>query len=53
MAVAVVVRRMVEGVQAKGHLGHQPAGVVVDSAAEVPCQEGLEGQAETVDLLPC
>ena len=53
MVVAVEARRMVVGGQAKGHLGPQPAGVVVDSAAEVPCQEGLEGQAETVDLLPC
>ena len=53
VAVAVAARRMVEGGQAEGHLGPQPAGVVVDSAAEVPCQEGSEGQAETVDLLPC
>lgn len=53
MAVAVEARRMVVGGQAEGHLGPHPAGVVVDSAAEVPCQEGSEEQAETVDLLPC
>ena len=46
-------KQMVEGGQAVGRPGLQQAGVVADLAAEVPCQEGLEGQAETVDLLPC